>query len=342
MGIGSKILLAIAFCCAVVGSALLWRVYDDHVNDQIRGNLQRLAQYESCSFVFFWIANLVVMLHADNNKGFQVMRTASIGILLYTTVYGDYVNFNNLNNLRIVKMGSNSQSYYIPHTTTPATTDALNRLLGGLILGYISLLFGLISSALDVSGFSKINVSGKVLWFIALIIAIPGVVVTWASPNAAYNFDDGINSTTQNLCFQITTIVIVEWVVLTVGMFSGAVDLMAASAFIFGVGGLYIPVAFFFIQSYSPSNADYSWAGPILCWISTWVMAVAGSMGVRFRRLNYRRIYRRICCTCIASCLIHAGARFGEDRERVIKYIILTSFLVNSKLFSSLCLATLN
>jgi len=269
------ILLVLSFVTAIPGSALLWRVYDGVDASVIHNPLQRQAQYESCSFIFYFIINLITLLVANKGQATSILRTLSIGILFYTTVYGDYVNFTNLNNLRIVEMSSD-KVYSIPTNGNAVDTVNARKLLGGLILGYFSLFFGLLST---VSGEVKFP-SGKIsvlFWILALILAIPGVVVSWSNSSApTYSSPyDYTHLQVQTALFAITTTILVQWIVLSLGLLNGAEDLLAASAFIFGVLGLYFPVLYFFMQSQEPDDTDYIWAGPILCWIASGSAAVS-------------------------------------------------------------------
>jgi len=270
------VFLVLSFICVIPGCALLWRVYD--ASETISGNLQRLAQYESCSFLFFWVVNAAIAhMGRESQKVSSVLRTLSIGVLLYITVYGNYVNFNNLNNLRIVEMSSNKQ-YNIPNSTTVLDTVNARKLLGGLILGYFSLFFGLLSTLKEIK---MANISGMAsfFWIFSLALAIPGVVVCWTNgyvPTYTYPMSD-TDRYNQSVIFEITTVTMVEFIVLTLGLLAGADDLLASSAFIFGVYGAFIPIAYFYLQSLSPKDSDYIWAGPILCWIATWCMSISAS-----------------------------------------------------------------
>jgi len=267
--------LVLSFICVIPGCALLWRVYDS--DSAVKGNWERLAQYESCSFLFFFVVNAAIAYGTRNSKAASVLRVTSIGILLYITVFGEYVNFNNLNNLRIVEMSDNKQ-YNIPNTATTLSTPDARRLLGGLILGWFSLFFGLLSSVETLS-FSNAKGMGLGFWVLALVLAIPGVVVCWSNgyvPTYAFPQDDTARSM-QEVLFKITTVTIVEFVVLTVGIMAASNEILGASAFIFGVFGAFIPIGYFYLQSFKPSDSDYIWAGPILCWISTFCMCISAS-----------------------------------------------------------------
>jgi len=270
------ILLVISFISAIPGSALLWRVYDALDASIIANPLQRLAQYESCSFVFYWVVNLIILLVANKGQSTAILRVLNIGILFFITVYGDYVNFTNLNNLRIVDMSS-SKLYYLPTTENgPVDNTNQRKLLGGLILGWFSLFFGLLST---ISGEVKLGQIGKgaiFFWIFSLLLAIPGVVVSWSN-NSAPDYVPGsaTDLKIQTNLFFITTATMIQWIVLSLGLLNAAEDLLAASAFIFGLAGLYFPINFFLIEYTNPNQADFLWAGPILCWIATFLMAVS-------------------------------------------------------------------
>jgi len=271
------VFLVLSFVAAIPGSALLWRVYDALDASAIKNPLQRLAQYESCSFVFFFIINAAIVSLANKGSSTAVLRVLSIGVLFYITILGYYVDFTNLNNLRIVDMSS-TKVYSLPNTNSAAgQIDTVNqrKLLGGLILGYFSLFFGLLST---ISSESKLGQTAKpalFLWFFSLILAIPGVVVCWSNDSSPTYGNLNSNLEAQTLLFGITTVTLVQWFVLTLGLFNAAEDLLSASGFIFGVAGLYFPIKYFYLQSFQPSDADFIWAGPILCWIATFVMALS-------------------------------------------------------------------
>jgi hypothetical protein len=249
----------------------MWRVFE--ATDLIDGDLERQAHYEVTFFIFFFLANCGILAFKNFTAySFSVLRVGSIGILTYMLVLGIYTNFTALNNLRIVDMSNNKQ-YYFPNSGLGPLSDKHQRMyLGGLILAWFSAFFGLLST-LDAIRVTNISRIGVVAWAVSLIILIPGLIITWVSNAADYDPADPNHRVAQNLLFQITTFTMLEWVVLTVGLFTAANDLLGASAFIFGVGSLAIPVFFFQIENfYQPSDNELVYAGPTLCWAASWVM----------------------------------------------------------------------
>ena len=240
--------LVASFACVIPGCALLWRVY--YSSDLIQGELYRQANYETCGFLFFWVLSLLAVLKLKDGKDVLVVRAMAVGVLLYITVYSTYLSFNVLNNLRIVDE-SNTKKFVFPVTFNgPVDRVEQRKLFGGLILGYFSLFFGFLAT---VTNFKTTSGSGlaKGLWFFALLLLIPGVVVSWTNNGAAaypYGSSNTADYTAQEYLFVITTLTLVQFFVLTFGLFSAGDDLLASSAFIFGVGNLFAPVYYFVIQ----------------------------------------------------------------------------------------------
>jgi len=294
------IFLILAFVTMVPGVALLWRTF--HADDQLTGKIYRLANYETCGFLFVWVLSALAVYFLKAGKSATVVRATMIGVMIYVTIYAVFTNFNNLNNLRIVDMGLSSKSYYYPtqelgSTIGPVDRVSQRRFLGGLILGYFSLLFSLLATN---TGMAFYNLKGGItiaLYIVALIIVIPGVIVCWSNSSIApYPTPDstkGVGTVAansdpiylsslvaQNLLFAITTFAMMQWIVLTVGLMGAAEEivLLNASGFIYGIGNLFAPVAFFMIQSTSPGDADFLWAGPILCWIGGAVFVAVAAL----------------------------------------------------------------
>lgn len=258
----------------------MWRVFD--AEDTISGNFRRQADYEVCGFLFFWAAALIAVLKLKGDGDAAVARAIALGALVYITVYGVYTNFTNLNNLRIVDQ-SNDKMYYWPLTNAgPIDRVQQRKFFGGLILGYFSLILGLLSMVSG-CGAGKAGGFSVILFFIGTVIAIPGIVVCWSSSGAPTYPNFAVASASaatvqlaiENALFHITTFVVVQWFVLLLGLFSDAKDLVSGSGWIFGLGNLFAPVAYFFIQSQSPDDSKFTWAGPILCWIGCAVLALA-------------------------------------------------------------------
>jgi hypothetical protein len=282
------ILLAISFLLVIPACALCWRTFA--ATDQLTGDLYRQANYEVCGFLFFFIMNLLAVTYLHQGKNIYVIRTLAIGILLYVTVFGIYTNFTNLDNLRIVDMNQQTKDYYFPYgrngitSQTPLGRAHQRKFLGGLCLGYLSLFFGLISTITNFRFTNAKSGAANTFWVLGLLLIIPGLVVCWTNSSAAtypitYNGNvQSINPTllqAENYLFMITTFAIVQAVVLTLGLFTAADDLLASSAFIFGVGNLFAPVYYFYIQYLDPSDSEFLWAGPILCWIGCFLLAVS-------------------------------------------------------------------
>jgi len=274
--------LALCFVTVIPGCALLWNVF--YKTSWLQNELYRHAQYEVCFFIFFFIAVSLIAIMRTRAAEISVVRSLSVAIIIYITIYGDFINFTNLNNLRIVNQGS--KSYYFPILNQgPLDNNYEQKYLAGLILGYLALFFGLLSTLHE---FKLLNIPklAGIFLILSFIIAIPGLVVCWASDAADYSQlaasgdanGQGVDNTIQNLLFVITTFTIVQWVVLFLGFVSGGYDLVCASAFIYGIGGLAFPIYFFEIQYFNPSNKDFTWAGPILCWIATFFMFVSAAV----------------------------------------------------------------
>jgi hypothetical protein len=253
-------------------------------SDFLAGNLLRQAQYEACSFLFYWVILLFCIWHMKVGKSYAALRLIALGIFLYITVFGTYVNFTILNNLRITSM---RKSMFLPISGNGPITDSEWRLwLAGLILGYLGLFFGLFATCSHQflsafrGGFLSIG-----LWLFALILIIPGNIVIWSS-NGAPTYDEvSASSTTwysspggyavENAAFMITTVVMVQWLILTLGIFCNQSDLLSGSTFVFGVASLWIPIWYFYIQRFTPNNSNYIWAGAILDWVAGACMAAS-------------------------------------------------------------------
>lgn len=276
------VFIALSFFCAIPACGLMWRVFDSEEN--IKDDYRRQADYEVCGFLFYWFTSFLALYKSRDGSSGAVLRTISIGVLVYLTIAGTYTSFQNLNNLRIVDQ-SNDRYYYWPLTFNgPIDRVQQRKFFGGLILGYFTLLFGLLAQASEFN-FGKAGGSASLLFFVGTIISIPGVVVSWSSSGAPTypDFANGsannaVNYAIQGELFQITTFTIVQWLVLSVGLFSATEDLVSSSGWIFGLGNLFAPVAYFFIQQQSPADKNFSWAGPILCWVGCAVLAAAAAV----------------------------------------------------------------
>jgi len=282
--VSNYVFLALSFICILPGCACLWRAFDQMQPSYIDGNLLRQAQYESCSFLFYWIILLFCVWHMKVGKSYSALRLIAMGILLYITVFGTYVNFTILNNLRIT---SERKSMYLPVTGNgPLSRNEWRLWLAGLILGWLGLFFGLVATCSHQflsafrGGFLSIG-----LWLFALILIIPGNIVIWSS-NGATTYDEAAAANNswftgpngyqvENAAFMITTVVMVQWLILTLGIFCNQSDLLSASTFVFGVASLWIPMWYFFIQRFDPNHSNYIWAGAILDWVAGACMAAA-------------------------------------------------------------------
>lgn len=281
------ILLAISFLLLIPGVALCWRTF--HATDQLTGDLYRQANYEVCGFIFFFVMSLLAVTYLHQGKNIYVIRTLSVGVLVYVTVYGIYTNFTNLNNLRVVDMNQQTKDYYFPLggnggiSKIPLGRTNQRKFLAGLCLAWLSLLFGLLSTITNFRIQNAKSGAANAAWFLGILLCIPGVIVCWLSNTAAYPLVysgnvqaiDATLLTAQNYLFIITTFTILQFVVLTLGLFTAADDLLASSAFIFGIGNLFAPVFYFFMQDLDRSDSDYTWAGPILCWIGCVLFAAS-------------------------------------------------------------------
>jgi hypothetical protein len=274
--------LALCFVCVIPACALLWNTF--FKTSWLQDELYRQAQYETCFFIFFFIAVFIIAIQRTRAAEISVLRTLAVAIIVYITIYGDFINFTNLNNLRIVNQGS--KNYYFPVIQQgPLDNTYEQKYLAGLILGYLALFFGLLSTLHEFKLLNIPKLAGALL-ILAFLVAVPGLVVCWAADAATYSQlaaagdvnGQIIDSTIQNLLFVITTFTILQWIVLFFGFVSGGYDLICASAFIYGIGGLAFPIYFFQIQYYDPSDKNFTWAGPILCWIATFIMFVSAAV----------------------------------------------------------------
>jgi hypothetical protein len=282
--VSNYVFLILSFITIIVGCACLWRAFDRIHPTYLDGNLLRQAQYEACSFLFYWIILFFCVWHMKVGKSYAALRLIAMGILLYITVFGTYVNFTILNNLRVV---SQRKSWFMPITGEGPVDGRDWRLwLAGLILGWIGLFLGLFATTSHQflvsfrGGFLSIG-----LWLLALILIIPGNIVLWSN-SAAPTYDEGAAASgtwysspagypLENRTFMITTVVMVQWLVLTLGIFCNQSDLLAASTFMFGVASLWIPIWYFYIQRFTPDDPNYIWAGAILDWVAAACMAAA-------------------------------------------------------------------
>jgi len=274
--------LALSFICVIPACALLWNTF--HKTSWLQNELYRQAQYETCFFIFFFVTVLIIAFMRTRAAEIAAVRNLSVAIIVYIVIYGDFINFTNLNNLRIVDQGD--KSYFFPVIQQgPLDNQYERKYLAGLILGYLALFFGLLSTLHEFKLLNIPKLAGALL-FLSFIIAIPGMIVCWASDTADYSQPAGdatqsnINYTIQNLLFVITTFTLVQWVILFLGLVSGGYDLVCASAFIYGIGGLAFPIFFFQIQYFDPSTKNFTWAGPILCWAATFVMFASAALTV--------------------------------------------------------------
>jgi len=269
------VFLVLSIVCVIPGCALLWRVFDN--TSLIDNELERLAQYEVCGFLFYVLTVCAAVVYASRSEGksASVLLAISIGVMLYITIFSQYLSFTVLNNLRIVDM-SGQNDFFLPNNLSgqPLNRGNQTRYLAGLILGWFALFFGLIASVTGEC--KKPGIVTKIFWLFALVLLITGNVVCWSS-NSASTYSTTYYNDEKNLFF-ITTLVMVQWLVLTAGMCNGSVGLVSSSGFIFGVAGIFIPIQYFFIQSNNQSNSEYLWAGPVLCWVSSMCMAVAAAM----------------------------------------------------------------
>jgi len=265
------LLLGLTFAVAIPGSALLWRTFD--ATSAINGPLQRQAQYESCGFIFFAVVSAIALYNIKNGSGYAAFRNLAVALVLYITVFSDYLNFTVLNNLRIVDQ-SNDATYSL----NGATLEHGNRqkYLAGLILGWFALFFGLLSTTVHALCNCKAGGLVKFFWIFALILLITGNVVAWTSQSAStYNNQSQADSLIEIALFQVTTVVMVQWFVLTLGVFSNQSDLLSATTFIFGVMSIWIPINYFGIEHTDPDRPDYIWAGLILDWAAAIAMGIA-------------------------------------------------------------------
>jgi len=279
------VFLVAQWISAIIGSALLWRVFDAASPTYISGDMQRAAQYECCSFVFLAVINSFVVHHFNKDKPYGALRNISIAVLLYITCSSLFISFTVLNNLRIVDENTDSL-FYIPYSNTnagPLDHGDRQKYLGGLIIAWFSLAFGLL--AITHSQFRSFSLaithwSVTVCWIFGLILLIIGDIVSWTSSSiSTYSPNDdpnwAVDSRLQYLLFFMTTSIFVQWVVLTLGIFTKSPDLLSASAFIFGITSLYYPIVYFQFEAQTPNNSNYLWAGPILDWIAGVILAIA-------------------------------------------------------------------
>jgi len=272
------LLLGLTFIVTIPGSALLWRVFD--ATDAVSGPVQRQAQYESCAFVFFAVVCALALYNIKNGNGYAAVRNLAVALVLYITVLSNYLNFNVLNNLRIVDQ-SNDAVYILNGQVLEHGNR--QKYLAGLILGWFGLFFGLLSTTVTCLCNCKAGGLVKFFWIFALILLITGNVVAWTSESAStYNTQSGTDLEIELWLFQVTTVVMVQWFVLTLGIFTNQSDLLSAAAFIFGVTSIWIPIYYFAIQHTSPDRSNYIWAGLILDWAAAIAMGIAALLAVCF------------------------------------------------------------
>jgi len=272
-------LIALTLVFGLIGSALLWAAFDTtHAFDSAH-RYERVAQFEASGFLVFAVVCAVVVWNLQRETSYAAARTLAVGIALYLLVLSNFTSFNVLNNVRIVGQADSTVHYQVPLVGSTAEPDVRQKWLAGLIIGYLAIFFGLLGvSWSQIEGAAALTKNKLVaaLWIFALVLLIIGNIVAWTSASAStYAGSTGTDYVEENALFGVTTVIMLQWFVLTLGLASTQSDLLAASGFIFGVLTLYIPTRFFLIESYYPSNSEYIWAGLILDWFAAFLMAIA-------------------------------------------------------------------